>query len=247
MLPLLRNSADASVVVHDEQRRSPRPRVLGRLLRSPKPAPNASPRFSARSSRAPPIRINVINPGRTRTRMRTRAYPGENPASVPPPEHAVPAYLYLLGGASRGVRGQRFELTEPTSRLGRAFGRVPGRDVRRRRTRGSRRFIRRAVDRREIFAPEVVGVMDLDERRVLERAARPCDIEHVDVHGQRAVPLRRASARRVAASRASRRSCRWVLRTSQPCCGEHGADRAACDDRGMLGAHLGVDGLTGAC
>jgi len=60
------------------------------------------------------IRVNVINPGRTRTRMRARAYPAENPASVPAPENVTPAYLYLLGGASRGVRGQRFDLREPS-------------------------------------------------------------------------------------------------------------------------------------
>ena len=58
------------------------------------------------------IRVNVVNPGGTRTKMRTRAYPGESPASVPPPESVAPAYLYLLGGASRAVRGQRFEVRD---------------------------------------------------------------------------------------------------------------------------------------
>ena len=58
------------------------------------------------------IRVNVVNPGGTRTKMRKRAYPGENPASVPTPESVAPAYLYLLGGASRAIRGQRFEVRD---------------------------------------------------------------------------------------------------------------------------------------
>jgi NAD(P)-dependent dehydrogenase (short-subunit alcohol dehydrogenase family) len=58
------------------------------------------------------IRVNLINPGATRTRMRGRAYPAENPASVQSPESATPAYVYLLGPDSRDVRGQRFNLQE---------------------------------------------------------------------------------------------------------------------------------------
>jgi NAD(P)-dependent dehydrogenase (short-subunit alcohol dehydrogenase family) len=61
------------------------------------------------------IRVNVINPGGTRTKMRTRAYPAENAAALPTPESVAPAYLYLLGGASRGVRGRRFDLKESTA------------------------------------------------------------------------------------------------------------------------------------
>jgi short-subunit dehydrogenase len=61
------------------------------------------------------VHVNLINPGRTRTRMRARAYPAENPASVPAPETLTSAYLYLLGGASRGVRGQRFDVQDPST------------------------------------------------------------------------------------------------------------------------------------
>jgi NAD(P)-dependent dehydrogenase (short-subunit alcohol dehydrogenase family) len=61
------------------------------------------------------IRVNVINPGGTRTKMRTRAYPAENSASLPTPESVAPPYLYLLGGASRALRGRRFDLRESTA------------------------------------------------------------------------------------------------------------------------------------
>ena len=47
--------------------------------------------------------------------MRTRAYPAENAAALPTPESVAPPYLYLLGGASRGIRGRHFDLREQTS------------------------------------------------------------------------------------------------------------------------------------
>jgi NAD(P)-dependent dehydrogenase (short-subunit alcohol dehydrogenase family) len=56
------------------------------------------------------VRVNLVNPGATRTRMRARAYPAENPASLPAPESITAPYLYLLGSASRGVRGQRYDV-----------------------------------------------------------------------------------------------------------------------------------------
>lgn len=52
-----------------------------------------------------PIRVNCINPGATRTRMRASAYPGELPENNPLPEEIMPLYLYLLGPRSRGMTG----------------------------------------------------------------------------------------------------------------------------------------------
>lgn len=54
------------------------------------------------------VRVNSIDPGAVRTRMRTIAYPGENALANPPPESIMPAYLYLLGADSRGISGQQF-------------------------------------------------------------------------------------------------------------------------------------------
>lgn len=42
------------------------------------------------------IRTHVINPGATRTAMRARAYPGENPAEVKPPEAAAAMVVAAL-------------------------------------------------------------------------------------------------------------------------------------------------------
>ncbi len=55
------------------------------------------------------IRVNCINPGSTRTSMRRKAFPAEDPDSLPTPESITAPYLYLLGPDSRGVSGGRFE------------------------------------------------------------------------------------------------------------------------------------------
>jgi NAD(P)-dependent dehydrogenase (short-subunit alcohol dehydrogenase family) len=55
------------------------------------------------------IRFNSVNPGRARTAMRALAYPGEDRASVPAPETLLAPFLYLLGPASKGITGLRFE------------------------------------------------------------------------------------------------------------------------------------------
>jgi len=43
------------------------------------------------------IRVAILNPGATRTAMRARAYPGEDPASVKPPEAVAAHVVSLLG------------------------------------------------------------------------------------------------------------------------------------------------------
>ncbi|MEE4659307.1 MAG: YciK family oxidoreductase [Halieaceae bacterium] len=52
------------------------------------------------------VRVNSLNPGATRTRMRAAAYPGEDPNTLKTAEDLMPAYLYLLGDDSIGVTGQ---------------------------------------------------------------------------------------------------------------------------------------------
>ncbi|MCZ6475288.1 MAG: SDR family NAD(P)-dependent oxidoreductase, partial [Gammaproteobacteria bacterium] len=55
------------------------------------------------------IRVNCINPGSTRTRMRRQAFPAEDPSSLPTPESITGPYLYLLGPDSRGISGERID------------------------------------------------------------------------------------------------------------------------------------------
>lgn len=55
------------------------------------------------------VRVNAVNPGRTRTSMRRQAYPGEDPETLPEPETLMGPYLYLMGPESRGVNGQSID------------------------------------------------------------------------------------------------------------------------------------------
>jgi NAD(P)-dependent dehydrogenase (short-subunit alcohol dehydrogenase family) len=55
------------------------------------------------------IRVNTLNPGKARTRMRRQAYPAEDLESLPLPEQLTSPYLALLGPASRGVTGGSFD------------------------------------------------------------------------------------------------------------------------------------------
>jgi NAD(P)-dependent dehydrogenase (short-subunit alcohol dehydrogenase family) len=45
---------------------------------------------------AGPIRVATLNPGGTRTRMRTEAYPAEDPLTLPTPEDHMDLFLYLM-------------------------------------------------------------------------------------------------------------------------------------------------------
>ena len=55
------------------------------------------------------VRVNCINPGPTKTAMRTAAYPAEDPKKPAEPASLASAYLYLLGPDSHGITGQTFD------------------------------------------------------------------------------------------------------------------------------------------
>ena len=54
------------------------------------------------------LRINILNPGGTATRMRASAFPGEDPGMLPQPADVAPAFLVLLDPACTD-HGQRFD------------------------------------------------------------------------------------------------------------------------------------------
>jgi len=56
------------------------------------------------------IRINSVNPGRCRTRMRADAYPAENPETLPDPADLAPAFVHLLSDATHAYNGRQFDL-----------------------------------------------------------------------------------------------------------------------------------------
>jgi NAD(P)-dependent dehydrogenase (short-subunit alcohol dehydrogenase family) len=55
------------------------------------------------------LRINAINPGATRTRMRASAYPAEDANNLKTPDELMPTYLYLMCDASREISGHSLD------------------------------------------------------------------------------------------------------------------------------------------
>jgi NAD(P)-dependent dehydrogenase (short-subunit alcohol dehydrogenase family) len=109
LLPLLRGSADASVLFTTSG--------VGRTGRAywgayavSKFGTEGLAEVLADELESTSIRVNLINPGATRTRMRARAYPAENPATLATPEGITLPYIYLLGPDSRSVRGRRIDV-----------------------------------------------------------------------------------------------------------------------------------------
>ncbi|MFC0205490.1 SDR family NAD(P)-dependent oxidoreductase [Novosphingobium soli] len=52
--------------------------------------------YAQETARVSRLRVAIVNPGATRTAMRARAYPGEAPASVKPPETVADRLIALL-------------------------------------------------------------------------------------------------------------------------------------------------------
>jgi NAD(P)-dependent dehydrogenase (short-subunit alcohol dehydrogenase family) len=52
------------------------------------------------------IRVNSVNPGGTRTQMRSVAYPKEDPSTLPSPEEIIPIFIYLASDESKELTGQ---------------------------------------------------------------------------------------------------------------------------------------------
>ena len=55
------------------------------------------------------IRVNAINPGAVRTKMRAEAYPAEDPKTLKNPKEVMNAYLFLMGIDSLGITGKSIE------------------------------------------------------------------------------------------------------------------------------------------
>lgn len=57
----------------------------------------------------PRLRVNVVNPGATRTDMRALAFPAEDASRLRTAAEVLAPYLYLLGPDAAGVSGRRFD------------------------------------------------------------------------------------------------------------------------------------------
>ena len=109
LLPLLRTSQDASIVFTTSGVSVRGRAYWGAYAASKFALEGLTQVLADETDTLTKIRVNSVNPGKVRTAMRARAYPGEDAATVPLPAVVLPTYLYLLGSASHGVTGQRFD------------------------------------------------------------------------------------------------------------------------------------------
>ena len=108
MLPLLRSAKDASVLFTSSSVGRQARAFWGAYAVSKFATEGLMQVMADELENTAAIRVNSINPGATRTRMRAMAYPGEDANTLRTPEQLVSAYLWLLGPASTGITGQAF-------------------------------------------------------------------------------------------------------------------------------------------
>ncbi|MFO6447483.1 SDR family NAD(P)-dependent oxidoreductase [Erythrobacter sp. NE805] len=63
--------------------------------------------YAAEVEKLAPLRVAIVDPGATRTEMRARAYPGEDPASLKGPEVVAERLVALLAGGFEGLHRER--------------------------------------------------------------------------------------------------------------------------------------------
>ena len=108
LLPLLKRSADASIVFTSSSVGRAGRAYWGAYAVSKFALEGLNEVLSEELSGFTQIRVNSLNPGPARTTMRRQAYPAEDAGLLPTPESITRAYIAMLGPASRGVSGGRF-------------------------------------------------------------------------------------------------------------------------------------------
>jgi len=109
LLPLLERAENASIVFTSSSVAYQGRSFWGGYAASKAAAENLMQTLADELQGTTKIRVNSINPGGTRTKMRAAAYPGEDPATVKTADALMPAYLYLLSDDSVGVTGKQFQ------------------------------------------------------------------------------------------------------------------------------------------
>jgi NAD(P)-dependent dehydrogenase (short-subunit alcohol dehydrogenase family) len=95
--PMLRNSADARVIgISSNVAKTPRA-YWGAYAASKAAFETLLDCYAQETKNISKIRVAIVSPGATRTAMRARAYPGEDPASVKPPQAVADRLVTLLG------------------------------------------------------------------------------------------------------------------------------------------------------
>ncbi|CAG0943158.1 putative oxidoreductase YciK [Gammaproteobacteria bacterium] len=109
LMPLLRESADASVVFTSSGVGRHGRAYWGAYAVSKFGIEGLAQVLADETRDVTRIRVNCINPGGTRTAMRRHAYPAELPDARPEPARIMGPYLYLMGPDSVGCTGQSLD------------------------------------------------------------------------------------------------------------------------------------------
>ena len=105
-LPLLREAGDASVVFTSDSVGRHGRAYWGAYAASKAGAEALMQVLADELHDHSHVRVNSIDPGPVRTNLRAHVYPGEDPASVKPPDAVVPLFVWALGPESAGINGQ---------------------------------------------------------------------------------------------------------------------------------------------
>ncbi len=108
LLPLLKQSTDASIVFTSSGVGRVGKPFWGAYAVS-KFATEGMSQVLASEHDGEKLRVNCINPGPVRTKMRKSAFPAEDESELRTPEDVLPVWLYLLGPDSKGVTGQSID------------------------------------------------------------------------------------------------------------------------------------------
>lgn len=109
LLPLLKQAPSASIIFVSSSVGRKARAFWGAYSVSKAGIENLSALFADELANTTNIRVNCVNPLGTRTAMRAKAYPAEDPMSVYPAEHIMPMFLYLMSDDSKEVNGQSLD------------------------------------------------------------------------------------------------------------------------------------------
>lgn len=109
MMPLLKAAPAASVVFVSSSVGRKGRAFWGAYAASKAGIENITQVFADESEHLRTLRFNAVNPGATRTVMRAKAYPAENPMTVKTPAEIVPVFSWLMSSDSLGINGQSID------------------------------------------------------------------------------------------------------------------------------------------
>lgn len=108
MIPLLKKSPDGASIINVSSSVGRSGRAYWGAYSVSKFGIEALTQILAQELQNAGVRVNSLNPGGTRTDMRSEAYPEEDPMELPTAEQIAPAFVYLASYESANENGKQF-------------------------------------------------------------------------------------------------------------------------------------------